>query len=200
MIALNEIVRSLTAAWLLFIDRAGAVKLFDSTVDGFWRSFQAVLLLIPFYAVSMSADTEAYLALQASGEIAPFDMTAYYAGRIVSFGIDWVALPLLLAAIGPAIGIQGRYSAYIVARNWGAVLVSVPFALVSLLELAGLFPGESILFPFGITLAISLRYSYIAARRALEVPIDVAIGFVVLDFLLSFAIARIVGLLFAVPF
>ena len=43
----DEIARSLTGAWRVFLDKADAAGFFDLTVSGFWRSFRAIVLMIP---------------------------------------------------------------------------------------------------------------------------------------------------------
>jgi hypothetical protein len=169
--------------------------MFDTSVEGFWKSFQAALLVAPIYAMSVVADEQAYAALAG----ALFDAPAYYIARAVTFVLEWVTIPVLLAILAPALGIRNRYSAYVIARNWATVVTSVPYALLSILDISGLFPGESIIFPAGIALAIALRVAYLVARRALGVPIDVAIGFVVLDLLVSIGLARGVGYILGVP-
>jgi hypothetical protein len=195
MISIGEITRALTAVWMLFIDRQGAVQRFDSSVEGFWRSFQAILLAVPFYAVSIMADLDALATLDTGGE---FDPARHVLAQSIGFALDWAALPLLLALLAPVLGIRNGYSAYIVIRNWSAVVASVLFALLSVLDVSGLFPDETFVFPAGIALAISLRIGYLAARRALGVPIDVAIGFVLLDFLVSYALVLVTGAIFGV--
>ena len=50
MIGATKSSASLNAVWLLFLDRRGADPLFDSSVEGFWRSFRAIVLVAPLYA------------------------------------------------------------------------------------------------------------------------------------------------------
>ena len=47
----DEIVQSLTGAWMLFLDRRNAMRYFDVSVDGFWRSFAAIIFVVPAYAL-----------------------------------------------------------------------------------------------------------------------------------------------------
>ena len=51
-----EIERSLTGAWRLFLGKPDAMRQFDSSVDGFWRSFRAIVLIAPLYALTALAD------------------------------------------------------------------------------------------------------------------------------------------------
>jgi hypothetical protein len=197
MISGADIRKSLTAAWQLFLDRRGAIQMFDTSIDGFWKSFQAIILVAPIYAVTVVADEQAYEALLPTS--VPFDAATFYVARALTLLLEWVTVPILLALLAPALGIRSGYTAYIVARNWGMVVTSVPFAILSLLDLSGLFPGQAILFPAGVALAIALRISYLAARRALAVPIDMAIGFVALDLLVSVGLTRGITYVLGVP-
>ena len=196
MINRDEIVRSLNGVWLLFLDKPDALRLLDTTYRGFWRSFQAIILVAPAYGLTVMADRRTLL----SSAIADgaFDETAYMTAKWLTLAVDWAALPLLLAGLGAWLGIRRGYAAYIVARNWSAVLLSIPFAAVAVLDLTGLVTGQLLFFPAVIALAVALRLSYVIARRALSVATNVAIGFVVLDFLVSLGIARLIGRLIGV--
>jgi len=195
VITLDEIARSLQGAWLLFLDRPNAIRLFDASYGGFWRSFQAIVLVAPAYEVTVLADRRALLAAAGNDT---FNELAYEAARWLAFAFDWITLPLLLAALAGFLDIRRGYPAYVVARNWSSVLAVLPFAAIALTDLTGLFSPEILFFPSLLALAIALRFSYLVARRALGVGIDVAVGFVVLDFLVSLALAMVIGRLLGV--
>ncbi|MEX0852443.1 MAG: hypothetical protein WD036_04055 [Bauldia sp.] len=196
MITRDEIARSLNGAWLLFLDRPNAIRLFDASYQGFWRSFQAIILIAPVYAVTILADRRILLA-GASAD-ATFNEMAFMAAKWLALAFDWITLPLLLAALATFLGIRRNYPAYIVARNWSTVLIVLPFAAIALIDLSGLLSSEVLFFPSVLALAIALRFSYLIARRALAVGVEVAIGFVVLDFLVSLALARLISRLLGV--
>ncbi len=195
MISLDEIARSLQGAWLLFFDRAGAIRLFDAGYRGFWRSFQAAVLVVPAYELTVLADRRAMLAA-ADGQ--GFNEVAYTAARWLAFAFDWVTLPLLLAALAGFLGIRRGYPTYVVARNWTSVLAVLPFGVIALLDVAGVFSAEILFLPSLLALAIALRFSYVVARRALDVGVDVAIGFVALDFLVSLTLTALISRLLGV--
>ena len=194
MLDREEVVRSLTGAWELFLDRPDAVRRFDVSVAGFWRSFQAILLVAPLYALASFAERQAILADPAGA--AGFDDTLFALDRVLSLAIDWVTLPIILALIAGRIGIARTYPAFIVARNWGAVLSMLPFGLIGLAMGLGWIDGEAAQILSLAGLFLVLRYSYLIARRALEVPAAIAIALVVGDFLLSLAIAASVDAIF----
>jgi hypothetical protein len=52
----DENARSLTGAWHLFLDRSDAMRFFDVSVDGFWRSFGAILLILLAYILVVLSD------------------------------------------------------------------------------------------------------------------------------------------------
>lgn len=172
------------------------MRLFDTSNDGFWRSFQAIVLVVPVYALTAGADWQALGAAAAEG--VEVDAGAFWASKAAVLALDWVTLPVVLAALGGFLGIKQRYGAFIVARNWSTVLAVLPFGATALLDLLGLLPGDAIILPSLIALGFALRVSYMAARTALGFPADMAVGLVAFDFLLSLAIVRVVGRLFGV--
>ena len=187
MLTREEITRSLTAAWDLFLDRPGAMRNFDVSVDGFWRSFAAVILVVPSYALAVLAEREMAAAMDVAAPVQPG--AAFVVQSVVGLGLDWVALPLILALVAQPLGIARRYGAFVVARNWGAVIAAVPFGVIGLLVVLGLVGaefGSTLMFP---ALIVILRYTYLIARRSLDVSLGFAIGIVVLDFVVSLTIA-----------
>lgn len=194
MIDIDEIRRSLAGAWDVFLGRPGALRSFDIGSDGFWRSFRAIVLVAPLYALTVLADWQAAL----SAAPTPPDGGAFAAARAITLVLDWAALPALLAALAGFLGIKRGYTAFVVVRNWSTVITILPFAAIAALDLLGLMPGDFIVIPSLAALAFALRFGYMAARVTLGVPVDVAIGFVALDFLVSLALVMTVGRLFGV--
>jgi hypothetical protein len=182
-----EVTRSLTGAWELFLDRPGAMRRFDLSVDGFWRSFGAVVLTIPAYALTVLADREIGTT---NGIVDATDSnTVFVVESIVALCLDWITLPIVLAIAARPLGIARRYAPFIIARNWSTVIATLPFGVVGLLVVAGILGaqlGSTLMFPF---LIVVLRYNYLIARRGLEASIGFAAGIVVLDFLISLTIA-----------
>ena len=190
MIGPAEIQRSLGGAWKLFLGRPEGMRDLDTSMAGFWRSFQAILLVAPVYAVASQADWAALTAAYPEGA---FDPGTFWFLKASTLALDWVTLPVILALLAGFLGIRDRYAAFIVARNWATVIAVLPFGVTSALALLGLLPGEAIIIPSLIALIFALRMSYVVARIALGAPVEVAIGYVVFDFLISLAIVRILA-------
>ena len=195
MLTREEIVRSLTAAWDLFLDRPGAIRNFDISVDGFWRSFAAVILVVPSYALAVLAERVLTGVMDPGAPVQ--DGTAFVLKNVTGLGLDCVALPVILALLARPLGIGRHYAAFVVARNWGAVIAAVPFGVIGLLIVLGLVGGELANLLMFAALIVVLRYTYLIARRALDASLGFAIGIVVLDFVVSLTIALSLDGLFA---
>jgi hypothetical protein len=195
MLTREEITRSLTAAWELFLDRPGAMRGFDVSVEGFWRSFAAVLLVVPSYALAVLAEAELSAEIDPAAPVQ--DGAAFLVQNVLGLGLDWVALPLILALLARPLGIARHYPEFVVARNWGAVIAAVPFGVIGLLIVLGFLGGELANLLMFAALIIVLRYTYIIARRSLDVSLGFAIGIVILDFVVSLTLALALDAIFA---
>lgn len=187
MLDRDEIRRSLTGAWDLFLDRPEAMRAFDVSVEGFWRSFRVIVLLLPAYFLTTMA--EQIMLSATAAETAGPGGTALFLDSVVGLGLDWIALPVVLALAARPLGIQRNYAAFIVARNWGAVIALTPFGVIGLLVILGLLNAEIANFLMLASLMVVLRYNFLIARRALDVGIGFAIGIVILDLAVSLTIA-----------
>jgi hypothetical protein len=188
VITRREADRALTGAWRLFLNKPDAFQFFDVSVEGFWRSFQALLLVAPAYAIAALADRITVVSALPPGT---FSDGVFWSAKVVALCIDWVSFPILLAAISGFIGIGRGYVPYIALRNWATVLMTLPFAAIAILQLLGV-SDDVLLLPSLVALAFSLRLTFVIARRTLGVAPDVAAGLVALDWLVSIAIVMII--------
>lgn len=191
-----EIVRSLTGAWRLFLGRPDGLRFFDASVEGFWRSFGAIVLVAPLYALTALADRHDMLT--DANPTDDFSNVQFWAAKALTLCLDWATLPLLLALLADFIGIRRGYAAFVVARNWATVLMIAPFAAVGLIDLMGIASAELLILPSLAALVATFRMNYQIARRALGVGADGAIAFVLLDFLVSLAIVMTINRLFGI--
>lgn len=179
------IAQNLSGAWTVMRGRADGLALLDLSVEGFWRSFGAVVLLVPFTVLGMLSQERLVVSL---GESAGPTASTPLLAAAVALTADWIAFPLVFAALAKPFGLASRYVPYIVARNWAAVIISGLVAILHALHLVGVFPAGLMPFALLAALAVALRFSYVVARIALGAPMGVALPFVLLDLLVSFAI------------
>lgn len=194
MLNRDEIARSLTGAWALFLDRPDALHHFDISLDGFWRSFRVVVLVLPMYVLTSLADRT--LVAETTGPTP--DAASFLLDNVARLGLDWIALPIVLALAAQPLGITRNYSVFIIARNWGSVIATAPFGAVSVLLIAGLIGPEIAHFLMLAALMVALRYNYLIARRALDAAVGFAVGIVVLDLAISLTIALTLDAVFGI--
>lgn len=192
MISSSEIRAALDGSWLLLRSDSRGMAYFDQSLQGFWRSFQVIFLLIPVFVVSALAEKKLLISENVIFAEA-FPENAYWLAQFLSLGIDWVTLPLLLALLAGPIGISSQYVPFIVARNWTSLLASIPYLLTGFLYLVGIIPaGIMVLLSF-TCLIVVLWYRFLVARIALQASASLAIGIVFLDVLLSLVIGELAG-------
>lgn len=188
----DEIRRSLTGAWLLLKGKPEGMRAFDTSIEGFWRSFGVILLLcVPFVIIVMA---EQRIIIEDPMIIVDeATQTSFALAKAIGFVLDWVCLPILVALLAKPLGISQRFVPYIVARNWASVIAILPYTVPALLFVLGLISSTVTVFLTLVAVGFVLRYSYMVARIALQAPMSLAIGFVVLDTVLSFVIGAAVN-------
>lgn len=178
--SLREIIASLYGSWrLAHFDRRG-MAYFDKTVEGFWRSFFAALLVAPLYAVMLG------LRYTASGEAA--DPIHFGLIEALSYLISWFAYPVVMITLTEALGCRDRFVGYMVAYNWCMVLQNcllVPIATLNGLHVFG--PDIATMLWLLAVIAV-LVYLWFITRAGLNVPPLTAVGIVSVDVLLSLVI------------
>ena len=173
----EEASRSLTGAWGLLRRDPAAPTAFNATLDGFWRSFAAAVVLLPLDL--------AYLAL-----IGPAEGTEQAAAglrwtvNILVYVIGWTAWPLIAFYLARAMGCGERFLGYVVAYNWSQIL-SGPLLIGLDLLGRGVLPQEiSVVLNFA-GLGGVLFYEFLIARQMLAVAAGRAVVVVMSSFILA---------------
>ena len=194
---IDEAMRSLTGAWRLFLGNPDGMRLFDTSFGGFWRSFLAILFVMPVYLPYVL--TERQLLIDASGlDEALYPMDSFLVVRTMALVIDWIAFPILFAIVAKPLGLERRFVSFIVAHNWAGVIGAIPMAVPAILLGTGVLNEGVAAILVLIALAVVLRYYYMVVRIALLVPVGTAIGLVAADFLLSLVIGEFFGRMFSI--
>jgi hypothetical protein len=185
-----EVNRSFKGTLELLHNRVEGLQAFDMSERGFWHSFEAILLTIPAYVVSLALERVRFgvrLPDNALFGSIWFDLMIAL-GHVTSF----IALPIAMIWLSRALGLTSKYVPFVIVMNWisvaGMLIMSVP-ALLLLIgwappTLAGLF-----------TLAffvIVFRAQWFAAKVTLGVPSMLALAIVSLGLVLNVFIAAAV--------
>jgi hypothetical protein len=195
-LALQEIGRALDGALALFIGRPAPAGAFDTSIGGFWRSFAAIVLVVPSFAVSIAAEARLSGAAELAAGLPPVEAgpaLSDMAIQATSLLADWIALPLVLALIAGPLGVSGRYVPFVVVRNWASVVSAAVYALPALFFNLGLIGREAVLLLSLAVLVVVLRYQYRIIRIVLATPVAASLGLVVLDLVLGLVVAEAIG-------
>ena len=191
-----EVVRSVRGAFRIAMLDADAPKWFNLSIEGFWRSFLAPVMLAPFYLGIILYDAGAGAAAagaEAAADAAEPDGLVLL--RVLSFALGWIAYPLAMIPIARMLQLGGAYVPYIIMWNWSAV-PQAALMVPALLAVEFMEPRAAGLLFMSAMLTV-LFYGYLVARAGLRCAPATAAGVVVLDLVLSLLINAGVRALFA---
>ena len=184
MAALKSIRDNLAGAFEIMMGRPEGLNRLDTSIDGFWRSFGAIVLIVPFALLALISQQP--LAAETGP---PQPLTgADIALDGIALMVDWFAFPLLFAVLARPFGLGSHYVPFIVARNWASVIIGAIVAIVHAAHILGVLPTVALPYALLVAIAVSLRFSYVIARTALFVSMQLALPIVILDLLLSLTI------------
>lgn len=174
MVSLGEAATSIYGAWRLARLDPRGLSCFNTTEEGFWRSFWAAVLVAPAYAVTVAIEYGQRSPLASDSRIVAVHAIAYV--------INWTAFPLAMLPVARMLGREHRYLRYIVARNWAGALEMILFLLAMILAASGIawfamLPALSALLVF--------TYQWYVARMALEITGLQAAAVVGIDLLID---------------
>jgi hypothetical protein len=175
---------------------AGAVREFDHSIDGFFRSFVALLLCAPLYIFIVVAQRR--LAAAAPTEMPDLEFgpvlpitPGYVLFEAFAYLANWLAFPIALIFIVRLIKAGDRYVPFIIAYNWTACVVVFVSFVPQLLYLAGVLPMAVVIAFYIPILIFAAAYEWLVAREALGISALTAAGIVLIDYLLSSLVGRV---------
>lgn len=136
MITLREALNGIDAALGLALLHPEAKRDFDASARGFWLSFSAIWIVAPtwLWIIVQQPGRMLEIAEQQGFVYVPPPMAAYLVVETLFYLVAWVALPLLMLPISKQMNASHNYMRFIVARNWGGVLMwfglTCPIALL----------------------------------------------------------------------
>lgn len=184
-----EALRAIEGSFAIARRDPGADKFFDLSADAFWRSFGAIIYLLPVYLVITLAEARMALELSDPGQGELPATSVLLTAEFLSLGLDWVAYPLVMMLLAPQFGLANRLASYIIVYNWSSLAVVLLIAPNYLLYATGILPVQvAVLLNLVLVVAI-LWFRWYLAHEILGAPTPTAIGFVVFDVLLSLLIS-----------
>lgn len=187
--------RAIWAAMRLARFDADAVRDFDRSFEGFFRSFFAALLCAPFYPILMFAErrySAEMTAIESGAEFAGVSPvgTAYYLYESAAYLGYWLTVPVAMIFLARLLRLEAHYVSYIVAYNWATCIVTAAKVPFSLIYLAGLVPPDVFLATYYTLLLLTVAYRWLIAQMALGAPPATIAGIILVDVFLTALIAK----------
>ena len=162
---------------------------FDTSIDGFWRSFRAAVICYPFFLILLG-----FRVSTARWEAA--GLMPVVIVETIGYVISWVAFPLLMLPLSRWLGREERFLPFMVAYNWSQVPQTALFVILAVGAASGLLPhAVAQLGDFAAAVAV-LLYEWYIARVALAVSSSQAVPVVLLDLVLGSVLSRITEALY----
>jgi|SRR5579864_2912713 len=168
-----EVVQALYGTWRFArLDRS-AMRFFDLSHHGVWRSFWAAAICYPLYVIllleRLDADT---IAQSGFVHILIVETIGYVTG--------WAALPLIVLGFCRWLGREEQGFDFIVVYNWSQVLQTALFVLVALV-VKPMFPAEVTPDIDFLADAAILAYEWFIALIAIGAGGWIALAIVLID-------------------
>ena len=180
MVTLQETLSSVYGVYRLArLDRSGLAYL-DATPRGAARSFQAAVLVLPFFALVEALRLPDMAPTASLWRVLTIEAIAYV--------IAWTAFPVAMITLSRAIGRWHRYCAFLSAYNWSSIIqMALYFPIIVLMEV-GVLRGDAGVVLSLVAVGLVLAYEWFIIRTSLEVDGWMAGLLVLGDFILAHVI------------
>ena len=182
MISVREVVYSVYGAWRLARLDRGGMQHFDTSLEGFWHSFFAAVIVAPAHV--------ALVLIEGGPGADETDWLRFWLVKAIAYAAGWTAWPLVMFYMAKAIDREPAYLGYIVAYNWAQVVAAGLFFLVAVVATT-MLPADAIEVAFFLTTMLLLAYQWFIARAALDIGGGLAAGLVILDLVVSVLIGSV---------
>jgi hypothetical protein len=181
--SLSEILKAFYGVFLLARLHPNARDMFDRSVDGFWKSLFAAVLVLPAHVL-----LTARIAKE-TPEV-PYGIDDIIADLLI-YIIVWLAYPVLIIAVTRVIGRRERFLDYIVPYNWTMVPVGYLLGAITWLAMFGHISRDTEINLFIIAYAAVSVFLAVIAQRLLAIGPIMAFGIVVLDITFNIVIINL---------
>lgn len=176
--SVHEVAYSLGGAWRLFLRDARGLSLFNITIEGFWHSFFAILLGVPFFFFARIVGIEIAETIGTEQPIPNVMSLRFWLPEMLLYACLWISFPIIMSDVVKKIHRKHLYATYIIAYNWTMLFGTILFALPSVFYVMGLMGPAGTAYSTLVMMAVSLFYFYFVTRIALET--SAAMAFLIL--------------------
>ena len=163
---------------------------FDISSGGVARSFGAMLLALPAFALLVaSAEYVSSTAAAQGAEVEPFS----WMGTIFTYLRIWLVFPVIAIPVSILMGVRHHYASWLILHNWAVLFLLLIQTTMFLLFAAGLTNLEGLSFMVLLYQGLRLVMHWRIAETALQLPMVSAMAAaaipVIMDFILIYAFA-----------
>ena len=130
MLDTTDIQRSLKGAWRVMTGRPDGMRMLDTSLEGFWDSFFAMIVAFPALAIGWFASADTFV--QYIEGVSRASIVARLA--IVDLAV-WLLPLIILGLVAKQVGIADRFVHYVVSGNWASAVLVWMMVPPSLLKL-----------------------------------------------------------------
>ncbi|MCF8467359.1 MAG: hypothetical protein K9G33_08160 [Sneathiella sp.] len=176
MVSIKEITWSLYGNYLIARRDKDALHYFNISEAGFYSSFTAMVLAIPFFAFENGLD---YKTIATETALIPFLLLL-----CLALWVSWGAFLFVMGILSKFMGFADKISVFVIVYNWSQlalIALWMPISIISggLLP-AGIASGINLLF-----IAASYVYLWQILRVTLNLTGTTAAGLAFLEFLVA---------------
>jgi hypothetical protein len=172
----------------------GGVAYFNISVEGFWRSFFAAVLIAPAY-VGLIIVRDIGLSPEVA-DSGPLPETFNFLPEVFTYIMGWIIWPLAMLIVVRLLNQTQNYVPYIIVYNWASVIQIAILLPVAILTRGGIFPEQAAAIIGIIATLVVLFYLWFVTRTVLQVRDWAAAGVVVMDVLIGVLISNLGSAIF----
>lgn len=185
--------RSLTGAWRLMMGRSDGLRLLDTSLEGFWDSFFAIIVAAPALAIGWIASANDFQY----PELAASRVSVVLRLAVIDLSV-WLLPLVALALVAGRVGIADRFVHYVVSGNWASALLVWMMLPPSILRLVAPQTADVAsllsLVLFLASLVLSWRQTNAALGKGPAVATVLFVGMFVCAIVVLLALQSLLGL------
>lgn len=142
---------------------------FDFSATGFWRSFLAVAVAAPIYALLAVLERRmTEFAMGAVHDQVRITFDSYYAHAAITYLLIWPAFAVLALFVLRLSKAERGFAAVVVTINWTRIIAMAIRLPVAALGATGALSPTFLMFALMATFGLVIYYQWFAARAALD--------------------------------
>ena len=176
----QEVLSSIYGAYRLARFDPNGLSFFNVSVDGFWHSFFAAVLVAPGYVILISQGL-----LGAPDGYPPWAFVVH----VTSYLVSWMIFPLVALVVADMLKLGHRFTPLVVAVNWSSVIEVGGFLLA--ITLAAILPaGPGGMIVLAVTIGI-IVYQWFVIRTALQTTGTIALALVLFNLVTNLMLEKL---------